>query len=139
MLFRSYWDTLPAPVIAPSGSTVTIKAGSLLIDWVNPTTSMSTVVGLSPTGPADISADVVTIQSQMGLLTDLPGVGAGAVVSVTVGGTTYMAVPINNSNMINTTVVQEQTLGAFSRMRILDGTKGSTAGYTITGPTSIAF
>jgi len=134
-----YWDTLPAPIIAPSGSTVTIKAGSLLIDWVNPSTSMSTDIGVAPTGPADINASVVTIQNQMGPLTDLPGVVAGALVSVTVGSVTYMAVPVNNSSMIKTTVIQEQTLGAFSRMKILDDTKGSTAGYTITGPTSIAF
>jgi len=130
---------LPKPIVAASGSTVTISAGSLLIDWVNPSPSMSSVVGLAPTGPADISADVVIVHTQMGALTDLPNVSAGDVLSITVGSVTYMTVPVNNNNRSNISVIQEQTLGAFGRIRILDGTKGSTAGYTITGPTSIAF
>src|ERR1039457_732028 len=36
-----YWGALPTPLTASAGATPRIKAGSLLIDWVNPATGMA--------------------------------------------------------------------------------------------------
>jgi hypothetical protein len=126
-----YWGALPAPLTASAGSTPTIKAGSLLIDWVNPVTGMAVNWGAfadrAPVG--DVAP--VTLVNRTGFLTGLPS----GLVTVS----TYKIVPADQAAMNLVTVVAEQQLGAYLLCNVFDATRGSTAGYTVAGPTSLAF
>ncbi|HJX52074.1 MAG TPA: hypothetical protein VJ801_04845, partial [Polyangia bacterium] len=126
-----YWGALPASLTASAGSTPTIKAGSLLIDWTNPATGMAVnwgaVFDRAPVG--DLA--LVTLVNSMGFLTSLPS----GLVTIS----TYKIVPQDHAEMNLATVVAEQQLGAYLFRNVFDATRGSTAGYTVAGPTSLAF
>jgi hypothetical protein len=126
-----YWGALPASLTASAGSTPTIKAGSLLIDWTNPATGMAVNWGAmfdrAPVG--DLA--LVTLVNSMGFLTSLPS----GLVTIS----TYKIVPQDHAEMNLATVVAEQQLGAYLFRNVFDATRGSTAGYTVAGPTSLTF
>ena len=126
-----YWGALPASLTASAGSTPTIKAGSLLIDWTNPATGMAVnwgaVFDRAPVG--DLA--LVTLVNSMGFLTSLPS----GLVTIS----TYKIVPQDHAEMNLATVVAAQQLGAYLFRNVFDATRGSTAGYTVAGPTSLAF
>jgi hypothetical protein len=126
-----YWGSLPRPITASAGATPTIKAGSLIVDWVNPATGMAVNWGASfdraPAG--DLAA--VSLVKRTGFLTSLP---AGLVAILT-----FKIVPVDQAVMNLVTVVAEQQLGAYLLCNVFDATRGSTAGYTVAGPTSLAF
>jgi hypothetical protein len=96
-----YWGALPASLTASAGSTPTIKAGSLLIDWTNPATGMAV---------------------NWGAVFDRAPVG-----------------DLAHAAMNLATAAAEQQLGAYLFRNVFDATRGSTAGYTVAGPTSLAF
>ena len=52
---------------------------------------------------------------------------------------TYQIVPADQAAVNLVTVMAEQQLGAYLFCKVLDTTRGSTPGYTVAGPTSLAF
>jgi hypothetical protein len=126
-----YWGALPASITASAGATPTIKAGSLLIDWTNPATGMAVnwgaMIDRAPVG----GLTLVTLVKSLGFLTSLPS----GLVTVS----TYKIVPQNHAEMNLFTAVAEQQLGANLFCNVFDATRGSTTGYTVAGPTSLAF
>jgi len=74
---------------------------------------------------------LVTLVNSMGFLTSLPS----GLVTIS----TYKIVPQDHAEMNLATVVAEQQLGAHLFRNVFDATRGSTAGYTVAGPTSLAF
>ena len=126
-----YWGSLPAPITAASGATPTIKAGSLLIDWVNPATGMAVNWGSFADRAPVGGVALVTLKNSAAVLTSLP--------SGLVSFSTYKIVPADQAVMNLVTLVAEQQLGAYLLCNVFDATRGSTAGYTVAGPTSLAF
>jgi hypothetical protein len=126
-----YWGSLPTPITAATGGTPTIQAGSLLIDWADPAMGMAVNWG-ALTDRAPVGAPVaVPLINAWASLTSLPS----GVVSIS----TYQIVPANQAAVNLVTVMAEQQLGAYRFCRALDTTRGSTPGYTVAGPTSLAF
>jgi hypothetical protein len=130
-----YWGSLPAPITASAGATPTIKAGSLLVDWTNPATGMAADWGAADdyAPPGDLGA--VPLVNSMDVLTDLPS----GVVSITDGVHTWLAVPHDHSALHFLSMVASQRLGTYLRWKAFDATRGSTAGYSVNGPTCLAF
>jgi len=126
-----YWGALPAPLTAAAGGTPTIKAGSLLVDWANPATGMAVNWGgFTDRAPAGDFSPVILANTKS-FLTSLPS----GLVTIS----TYKIVPADQAVMNLVTVVAEQQLGAYLLCNVLDTTRGSTTGYTVAGPTSLAF
>lgn len=130
-----YFGALSRPLTANTGQTVTIPAGALLIDWTNPSIGTFTNYSPNPTGPDSNALTPVTLQSEMIALTSLPI----TMISVTVGSTTYSLLPVDQAVMNVLTAVHEQRVGQYLRTLLYDCTRGTTAGYTVTGPLALAF
>ena len=130
-----YWGVLPAPITASAGGTPTIKAGSLLVDWTNPATGMAADWGAAASYAPPGNLAAVSLVNSMAVLTDLPS----GVVSITDGVHTWLAVPTDHNALHFLTMVASQTLGTYLRWKAFDATRGSTAGYSVNGPTCLAF
>ena len=126
-----YWGSLPAPITAASGATPTIKAGSLLVDWANPATGMAVNWGTSIDRAPVGDLTVVPLVNTWASLTSLPS----GLVTIS----TYKIIPLDQAVMNVVNVVAEQQVGAYLFRNVFDTTRGSTAGYTVAGPTSLAF
>ena len=126
-----HWGSLPTPITASAGGTPTIQAGALLIDWADPAMGVTVNWGAF-TDRAPLGAPVaIALRNAWASLTSLPS----GVVSIL----TYNVVPVNQAAVNLVTVMAEQQLGAYRFCRVLDTTRGSTPGYTVAGPTSLAF
>ena len=74
---------------------------------------------------------VVPLVNTWASLTSLPS----GVVTIS----TYKIVPLDQAVMNVVNVVAEQQVGTYLFRNVFDTTRGSTAGYTVAGPTSLAF
>jgi hypothetical protein len=131
-----YWGAIPLPggfITGQTGSTPTIPAGSLLIDWTNPSTSAANNWGPS-TGFTPIAGPgSINFISNIAVPTDLDGMPD-------ITGFTANAVPqMDAGQMLFLNVQPDQTLGSYLFFNVIDATRGSTAGYTIAGPNALAF
>lgn len=126
-----YWGSLPTPITASAGGTPTIQAGALLIDWADPAMGVTVNWGaLADRAPLGAPVAVV-LRNAWASLTSLPS----GLVTIS----TYQIVPADQAAVNLVTVMAEQQLGAHLFCKVLDTTRGSTTGYTVAGPTSLAF
>jgi hypothetical protein len=131
-----YWGAIPLPggfLTGKNGSTPTIPAGKLLLDWTNPASSAASNWGPS-TGFTPIAGPgAISLASTLAVPTDLDGMP-------NISGFTHNAIPQADAGQaLFLNISADQTLGSYLFFNVIDATRGSTAGYTIAGPNSLAF
>jgi len=130
-----YWGALPGSgfLTGQAGSTLTIRAGALLVDWTNPAMGAAAnwgpYVGITPIdNPAAIS-----FMNQMAWATDVEGMPS---IPLPSGSN---AIPRDTGLALFLNAMPDQTLGSYLYFNVIDATRGTTAGFTVAGPNALAF
>ena len=131
-----YWGALPGSgfLTGQAGSTPTIAAGALLVDWTNPAMGAAAnwgpSVGITPVAnPAAIS-----FINEMAWATEIEGVG-----QMTLPTGSGTAIPRDYGSALFLNMMPDQTLGSYLYFNVIDATRGTTAGFTVAGPNALAF
>ena len=131
-----YWGAFPAGgfLTGRAGASPTLQAGSLLIDWTNPAAGMAANWGPATGMEPLAEPGAINIIRHMAMLTDgLPS----EEIAYPVNG--HLSIPMDYGSALFLNMMADQTLGSYLFFNVIDATRGSTAGYTVTGPNSLAF
>jgi len=130
-----YWGALPGSgfLTGQGGSSPTIRAGALLVDWTNPAMGAAAnwgpQVGITPIdNPAAIS-----FMNEMAWATDIEGMPSLPLPSGP------NANPRDAGLALFLNAMPDQTLGSYLYFNVIDATRGTTAGFTVAGPNALAF
>jgi len=130
-----YWDQLLAPVSIAGGQWV-IQSGQLFVDWLNRVSPLPFHAGSgAPATKANVEPEfgrqvVLRLEAE-----PLPTASAGASVQV---GTKWLR-KVTTARYVRLVAVADANVGTYLVRKLLDATRATGAGFTVTSPDGLAF
>lgn len=128
-----YWGML-SPAVITGGAAVTIPAGRVFVDWINAAPNYNPRFGRLP-----VSQDTVApidsptyVKQQLSVLYDAASDSIEATPTVNLRGTWY-------GDFAQQGLLGACVMGTLRPLSMLDATRGTSTGYTVSVPNGIAF
>lgn len=130
-----FWDQLFVPVSLSGGEWV-IPAGQLFVDWLNRISQLPIYIGSGVPNPKVSLASEFTRTALIDVASTLPVVSS--ITSLQLPSGKWMR-KSSQQQYRHLSVVTESVIGTFRMRKLLDATRASGAGFTVTSPDGLAF
>jgi len=128
-----YWGMLARPVTS-KGAAVTIPAGAVWVDWLNPGMDYTPDFGRLPIGNAPVAPidTLTTLLSRMAVAADLGAADMAATEAL-------LLHPASFGSVARKGLLGSPNMGNLKPCRMMDATRGTGAGFTVSAPDGLAF